>query len=90
MENGFQTESENSLENLLKNRGVLCGGGYEFSYGGIPEYDITRLISDIEKDWNMLQVLKNQKVTEAGLGIFVKDGISYYDVIFITNEAVNE
>ena len=80
--NGF-TANTTSIESLLANRGVLCSGGFEFSYGGLENYDINRLMTDMQKDINLLNVLTNSAVTEAGLGVHVQDGIFYYDFIFI-------
>lgn len=87
--NGYgQTESDTgtTLEALLRNRGVKCSGGYEFSYGGVTDYGIERLIADMEKDLNLMQVVKDGTVSETGLGIYEKDGIYYYDIIFIMAE----
>ena len=87
--NGYgQTESDTgtTLEALLRNRGVKCSGGYEFSYGGVADYGIERLIADMEKDLNLMQVVKDGTVSETGLGIYEKDGIYYYDIIFIMAE----
>lgn len=75
-------DSTGPLENLLANRGVSCEGGYEFSYGGVADYGTMQLIEDMKRDTNLLQVL-NEDVSEAGLGVFEKDGIYYYDVIMI-------
>ena len=82
--NGYAVGEETSIERLLKNRGVKCSGGYEFSYGGVEEYGIDKLLSDMEKDLNLTNVLCKQTVTEVGLGFYEKDNIFYYDIIFIT------
>lgn len=81
---GYRVTGENvdPLEKLLANRGVLCNGGYEFSYGGVADYGIERLIEDMERDVNLQQVLQ-EEISEAGLGAFEQDGIYYYDVILI-------
>lgn len=87
--NGYgQAESGTgtTLEELLRNRGVKCAGGYEFSYGGVADYGIERLIADMERDLNLMQVVKDRTVSETGLGIYEKDGIYYYDIIFIMVE----
>lgn len=76
------TDSTEPLENLLANRGVLCDGGYEFSYGGVENYGVEQLIEDMKLDTNLQQVLK-EDMSEAGLGVFEQDGIYYYDVIMI-------
>lgn len=82
--NGFnQTGEADTIETLLKNRGVSCDGGYEFAYGGLEEYGIDRLMEDMKKDLNLQQILKQDNLSEAGLGIYEKDGIYYYDMIFI-------
>ncbi len=85
---GFAVESMDKLEQLLANRGISCDYGYEFSYGGIENYDINRLIQDIQKDRNILTVLTEHDISEVGLGMHVENNISYYDIIFIakTNE----
>lgn len=70
------------LENLLANRGVMCAGGYEFSYGGIKDYGIENMIEDMRRDMNLQQVLK-EDLSEAGLGFYKQDGIYYFDVILI-------
>ena len=80
--NGFSVSNEDSLEQLLANRGVLCSGGYEFSYGGMENYDIERLLSDMQKDVNLVHVLTETALSEVGLGIHTQDGVSYYDIIF--------
>ncbi|MCM1157669.1 MAG: hypothetical protein NC300_03170 [Bacteroidales bacterium] len=84
---GFQSETGTAspVETLLKNRGIKCGGGYEFSYGGIEEYSVERLISDMEKDNNLIEALGDSTVKELGLGMYEKDNIIYYDIIFIRN-----
>lgn len=78
-------DSMGPLENLLANRGVLCDGGYEFSYGGIADYGIDRLIEAMKRDVNLQQVLK-EDLSEAGLGVCEQDGVYYYDVILIRTE----
>ncbi len=80
---GFSTDSTTALETLLANRGVDCAGGYEFAYGGLESYDIQRLMQDMEKDSNMHSVLYDTALSEIGLGVYVKDGKSYYNIIFI-------
>ncbi len=82
--NGFANDSQISIEQLLGNRGVEAEGGYEFAYGGVEGYNIDRLISDLNKDINFKDVLFNSDVSEVGLGMYQKDNIFYYDIIFIT------
>lgn len=82
--NGYGKKEDSSVEILLKNRGVRSLGGYEFSYGGVEGYGIERLVLDMERDWNLARVLKEQSITEVGLGFYEEDGILYYDVIFIS------
>lgn len=90
--NGYQQTGEaSSLETLLKNRGVLCAGGYEFSYGGIADYGIDRLMEDMKKDMNLVQLMQDDSVSDMGIGVYEKDGIYYYDMIFIMKgETANE
>ena len=88
LKNGYSENQEEttSVEALLKNRGVKCSGGYEFSYGGIEGYGIEQLLADMEKDINLLNVLKETSVKEVGLGFYHENNIYYYDIIFICNE----
>ena len=84
LEDGYTLKKkDNSLETLLKNRGIKCDGGYEFSYGGIKGYTIEQLLSDMSKDGKLLEVLSQESVTELGLGFYEKDDIYYYDLIFV-------
>lgn len=75
-------ESPQTMESLLATRGVQCSGGYEFSYGGLPDYGVDRLIQDMKKDSNMNRVL-TESVSQVGLGVYEQDGINYYDIILI-------
>lgn len=80
------TEGGNSVETLLKNRGVKCSSGYEFSYGGIEGYGLEQLFMDIKRDINMDAALKDPSVTGVGLGLYQVDTVFYYDIIFICEE----
>ena len=75
-------KSSQTMESLLATRGVRCSGGYEFSYGGVPDYGVDRLIQDMKKDPNMSRVLK-ESLSQLGLGVYEQDGINYYDIILI-------
>ena len=87
LQNGYgSTEDDMTLENLLKNRGVKCAGGYEYSYGGIEGYDITKLLADMEKDSNLQQALEDAAVKRVGLGLHKEKNVYYYDIIFIYEE----
>lgn len=88
LKNGYRIEDgvTVSVSDLLKNHGVGSVGGFEISYGGVEEYGTERLISDMEKDLNLQTILKDETVSELGIGVYVKDNISYYDVIFICKE----
>jgi hypothetical protein len=77
-----QEDDSQTLETLLKNRGVKCEGGYEFSYGGVEDYGIEQLTRDMEKDVNIQQVLQDSSITSVGLGIYVLNNVCYYDIIF--------
>lgn len=79
-------EGTDSVETLLKNRGVKCRNGYEFSYGGIEGYGLEQLFSDVKRDINMDVALKDASVTGVGLGLYQKDAVFYYDIIFICTE----
>lgn len=83
--NGYLQMQDSSLVlvSVLQSRGVQCNGGYELSYGGVSEYGIDRLISDMHKDYNLTEVLKEDSVAEVGLGMFEQDGIFYYDIILV-------
>lgn len=83
---GSVEAADGSVETLLKNRGVMSNGGYEFSYGGTEGYGIEQLLSDIRKDINIDTVLKDESITGVGLGLYEKDNIYYYDIIFIYGE----
>lgn len=87
LKNGYALtpDTRDSLEVLLKNRGVKCDGGYEFSYGGVENYGQEQLISDMEKDIALQAVLEDGTVKEVGLGMYEQDGMFYFDFIFICN-----
>ena len=87
---GNSNDAAGSVQDLLRNRGVMCSSGYEFSYGGIEEYTIDRLISDMGKDLNIIQILKQKDLSAVGLGVYEQDGISYFDILFVvSNENEN-
>ncbi|MDE6433456.1 MAG: hypothetical protein K2L07_04435 [Lachnospiraceae bacterium] len=85
LQNGYALSEDGTkeLESLLKNRGVKCEGGYEFSYGGIADYGIEQLLNDMKKDMKLQEVLKEQDVSSVGLGTYELDSVYYYDIIFI-------
>jgi hypothetical protein len=82
---GYQSENEGSqtLETLLKNRGVKCNGGYEFSYGGVENYGMEQLMRDMERDFNLHQVMQEASITSVGLGIYILNNVCYYDIILV-------
>lgn len=84
--NGFSLENTGDLESLLANRGVRCLGGYEFAYGGIEGYDFQRLMTDMQKDYNMTKALADTKVSEIGIGVHKVNEIMYYSIIFIMSD----
>lgn len=88
--NGFSLENADSLEQLLGNRGVMCSGGYEFAYGGIEDYSFERLVADMQKDVNMNRVLSDNNVSEVGIGMYEKDGLLYYSIIFVMTTSVDD
>lgn len=88
--NGFSLENADSLEKLLGNRGVMCSGGYEFAYGGIEDYSFERLVADMQKDVNMNRVLSDNNVSEVGIGMYEKDGLLYYSIIFVMTTSVDD
>ncbi|MDD5998530.1 MAG: hypothetical protein PUC55_02380 [Lachnospiraceae bacterium] len=81
---GFEESMAGTLENLLKNRGVSCKNGYEFSYGGIESYDTERLIQDMTKDSRLQEALRDASVTTVGIGVYQQDAVGYYDIILIS------
>lgn len=85
LKNGFGEESQEgfTVETLLQNRGVLCEGGYEFSYGGVPGYDVSALLEHLKQDANIDMVLKEPDIKEVGLGVYKENDIFYFDLIFI-------
>ena len=91
LKSGFDSSNEqpDAVKKLLQNRKYICLGGYEFSYGGMEDYGIKRLIADMEKDEFLQNVLKEEDITEVGLGFYREDGKIYYDVI-ITKTEQNE
>lgn len=88
LKNGYKVEEgvTVSVSDLLKNHGVSAVSGFEISYGGIEDYGTERFIQDMEKDFNLHKILKDDAVLEVGIGVYVKDNISYYDVIFVSKE----
>lgn len=86
LENGFAIGTEESIEILLGNRGVECTGGHEFAFGGIDDYNIDRLINDIQKDTNIMHAIATQSISEIGIGMYQKNNIFYYDIILISKE----
>lgn len=83
--NGYSNSGYN-VETILKNRGIKCNNGYEFAYGGIEGYNLDQLITNMKLDSNLQRVLQDNSLTEVGLGIYEKDGLNYYDIVFISAE----
>ena len=84
LKDGFEASPTGSLENLLKNRGVSCKNGYEFSYGGIEAYNVDRLMQDMTKDSRIQEALRDGSVADVGIGVYQQDAVSYYDIILIS------
>lgn len=84
LKDGFEATPEGTLENLLKNRGVACNNGYEFSYGGVANYGIDRLIQDMNQDSRLQQALQDESVTAVGIGMNQQGDMFYYDIILIS------
>lgn len=78
---GWSEDSVNVLNRQLRNRGVLCEGGEEFAYGGMQTMDMNTLITILEKDTQFKACITDKAVTQAGIGIYEENGISYYDII---------
>lgn len=88
---GFDKKDDNMVQQLLANHGVLCAGGYEFSYGGLEGYGIEQLMENMQKDVQLSQALCDSELFEVGLGMYVNEGISYYDIILLKKgDAQNE
>ena len=83
LSDGFSNVNEGEIETLLKIRGVKSNNGYEFSYGGIEDYSVDRLIQDVRKDTTLMNALKDSAVTAVGIGVSTKDNINYYDILFV-------
>lgn len=81
--NGFARGQGTPVEDLLKNRGVKCEGGYSFSYGGTKEYEVPKLLEDMKQDGNLRAALADPKVAQAGLGVYVEDEVYYYELILV-------
>lgn len=86
LKNGYGDVQTGTVENLLKNRGIKCSGGFEFSYGGIEGYSVEQLLTDIKRDINLSEILQDASIKEVGLGVYQEGNIFYYDIIFICNE----
>lgn len=86
LKNGYGDTEAGTVENLLKNRGIKCTGGFEFSYGGIEGYGVEQLLTDMKRDVNLSEILQNPSIKEVGLGVYQESNIFYYDIIFICNE----
>lgn len=83
--NGYQIDENESgsIEQLLRGRGIRCSGGYEFSYGGVPDYSIDKLMEDMSSDFNLKNALNDSTVKEVGIGMYEEESILYFDFIFI-------
>lgn len=81
--NGYLVADKEPMESLLSHRGVECSNGFEFSYGGVADYSIERLLLDMQKDTNLYSIIEQNAISEVGLGIYVQDNIYYYDIVLI-------
>lgn len=79
-------ESIESIETALKNRGIKCAGGFEISYGGLENYGVEQLMTDMSQDDSLIKVLENPGVNQVGLGFYQVDGLLYYDFMFLLSE----
>ncbi|MBQ9984442.1 MAG: hypothetical protein IJP29_07615 [Lachnospiraceae bacterium] len=77
---GFLVEMP--IEDILINRGVICKRGYELAYGGTEDYNIDMLLQHMKQDTNLRGILSNAEISDVGLGIYEKDNIYYYSIIF--------
>lgn len=81
--NGFAVGQGTPVEDLLKNRGVKSQGGYTFSYGGMKDYGVSKLLEDMKQDPNLKAALADPKAAQAGLGMYVEDDMYYYELIIV-------
>ena len=83
---GASDKQAEDVKKLLQNRKYICEGGYEFSYGGLEDYGVQRLIADMKKDEFLQEILNEDDITEIGLGFHAADNIIYYDIIITKTE----
>ncbi len=80
---GFNDNSEDELVRLIKNRGIKSLGGYEFSYGGIQNYSIEQLMTDMKNDDRFKAALNDADMNCVGIGMHNEDDILYFDIIMV-------
>lgn len=81
---GFHKTDSGELQGLIAGRGIASDGGYELAYGGKKGYEIDDLLEHIRLDSNFSTVLSDGSINYMGIGIDEQDGISYYDMIFVS------
>ncbi len=81
---GYANSSQQDVENMIKNRGVKSLGGYEFAYGGISDYGIDLLISNLQQDDRFQSALRDSTVNNVGIGIYSEDSVNYFDIILVS------
>ncbi|MCR5702089.1 MAG: hypothetical protein K6G76_08095 [Lachnospiraceae bacterium] len=79
--NGFADDGD--VKRLIQDCGIKCEKGYEFSYGGQPDYSIDMLTGHIKLDNNFIGVLNREDINCVGLGSYMIDNVYYYDILFI-------
>lgn len=82
----FDDNKGDQIENMLKNRGIKSSGGYEFSYGGIPGYDIDRLLVNLGQDDRFISALNDPEINVSGIGMYTEDYKNYFDIILVSKQ----
>ncbi|MBR1598570.1 MAG: hypothetical protein IJ661_06670 [Lachnospiraceae bacterium] len=85
LKDGFKGNGD-SVEAMLGNRGIKGSGGYDFSYGGIADYSIDRLITDMSIDDRFRAAILDKDINISGIGIYTEGGINYFDIILVARE----
>lgn len=82
----FADNTDDQIENMLKNRGIKSNGGYEFSYGGIVGYDIDKLMVNLGQDDRFKSALNDPEINVSGIGMYTEDDKNYFDIILVSKQ----